>query len=102
MYKRICLSALLIFWPALEWSVNATGFTVTKPCRSPPFGAGAMDMHLHLVHFPKQKPGQELVLMMPSMLGPSGVTDWADVVGSSAAHRNAVTARMRRAHEFAS
>jgi hypothetical protein len=40
-----------------------------------------MDMRLHLVHFPKQKPGQELVLMMPSMLGPSGVTDWADAVG---------------------
>jgi hypothetical protein len=101
MYKRICLSAILIFWPALAWSADATGFTVTMPCGSPPFGAGATDMHLHLVHFPKQKPGQELILKMPSMLGPSGVTDWADAVGKlcSTSERNdcsnAQSARVR-------
>ena len=36
-------------------------------------------MHLHLRHFPKQKSGQELVLDMPSLLAPAGVTDWVDV-----------------------
>jgi hypothetical protein len=38
-------------------------------------------MHLHLTRFPKHKPGQELVLDMPSLLGPSGVTDWIEVTG---------------------
>jgi hypothetical protein len=30
---------------------------------------------------PETNPGQELVVMMPSLLGPLGVTDWVDAVG---------------------
>lgn len=78
---RLCLSATLILWTALAWSADATGFTITMPCGAPPFGPGKTDMHLHLVHFPKQRPRQELVLMMPSMLGETGVADWVDAVG---------------------
>jgi hypothetical protein len=74
------LLAPLFLWSAVAWSADATGFTLTHPCGSPPFGAGETDMELHLTHFPKQRSGQELVIMMPSILGPSGVTDWADSV----------------------
>jgi len=82
MYTRVYLSAMLIFWSAFAWSADANGFTITIPCGTPPFGDGTTDMHLHLVHFPKQRPKQELVLMMPSRLGPAfGVTDWVDAVG---------------------
>jgi hypothetical protein len=58
---------------------EATGFTLTEACGIPPFAPGVTDMHLHLRHFPEQKSGQELVLDMPSLLGPSGDTDWIDV-----------------------
>jgi len=81
MYKRLCLPVAVILWSALAWSTDATGFTITVPCGTPPFGDGTTDMHLHLVHFPKQKARQELVLMMPSMLGETGFTDWVDAVG---------------------
>ena len=81
MCRRLCLPVALILWSALTWSVDATGFTITMPCGTPPFGDGTTDMHLHLVHFPKQKARQELVLMMPSMLGETGFTDWVDAVG---------------------
>jgi hypothetical protein len=81
MYKRRYVLAILIFWSALAWGADATGFAITMPCGSPPFGTGATDMHVHLIHFPKQTPGRELVLMMPSMLGPTGVTDWVNAVG---------------------
>jgi hypothetical protein len=67
-------------------------------------------MQLHLTHFPKQKAGQELVLMMPSMLGPSGLRDWVDAVGALCAPSNggdcanAKSARVRvlnySAHKF--
>lgn len=104
MYKHIRLLAILIFCSALAWSADATGFTITMPCGSPPFGAGETDMHLHLVHFPNQKPGQELILMMPSMLGPTGVTDWVDAIGKlcSTSKRNSCSnaqrARVRVLH----
>jgi hypothetical protein len=75
-----CLLAPLLLWPVVAWSAEATGFTLTLPCGSPPFGSGTTDMRLHLTHFPKQKPGQELVIIMPSLLGPTGVTDWVDAV----------------------
>lgn len=65
--------------PLTGWSADASGFTLTEACGVPPFRSGLTDMHLHLTHFPKQKPGQELVLDMPSLLGPSGVKDWMDV-----------------------
>jgi hypothetical protein len=76
MKKRIVLSGVFVFWSALAWSVDASGFTLTKPCGTPPFASGDTDMALHLTHFPKQKAGQELVILMPSLLGPSGVKDW--------------------------
>jgi hypothetical protein len=75
-----CLLVPLLLWPVVGWSADATGFTLTLPCGSPPFGGGTTDMRLHLTHFPKQKPGQELVIMIPSLLGPTGVTDWVDAV----------------------
>jgi len=108
--NRFCLLATLLLWSAVTWSADATGFTVTIPCGSPPFGSGKTDMHLHLIHFPKQRPGQELLLMMPSMLGPTGITDWVDAVGKlcSTSNRdacsNAQSARVRvltySAHHF--
>jgi hypothetical protein len=75
------LLAPVLLWSVVAWSADAAGFTLTRPCGSPPFGSGETDMELHLTRFPKQKSGQELVLMMPSRLGPSGVTDWVDAVG---------------------
>jgi hypothetical protein len=74
------LLTLLVLCPAIAWSADATGFSVTLPCGSPPFGAGTTDMHLYLTHFPKQRSGQELVVLMPSQLGPAGVKDWVDAV----------------------
>lgn len=65
--------------PLTAWNAEASGFTLTEACGRPPFRSGLTDMHLHLRHFPKQKPRQELVLDMPSILGPSGVKDWIDV-----------------------
>jgi hypothetical protein len=92
------------------WGADATGFTVTIPCGSGSFAPATADMHLHLVHFPKQRSGQELVLMMPSMLGPTGITDWMDAAGtlcstlSRNACSNAQSARVRvltySAHHF--
>jgi len=89
--NRFCLLSALLLCSAVMWGADATGFTVTIPCGSGPFGSGTADMHLHLVHFPKQRSGQELVLMMPSMLGPTGITDWVDAVGKlcSTFNRNA-------------
>jgi hypothetical protein len=75
-----CLLAPLLLWPVVAWSADATGFTLTVPCGSASFGSGTTDMRLHLTRFPKQKPGQELVVMMPSLLGPTGVTAWVDAV----------------------
>src|SRR5271169_2904249 len=43
MHKRICLSALLIFWSTLAWGADATGFTITKPCGLASFGPGVTD-----------------------------------------------------------
>ena len=65
--------------PATAWSAEASGFTLTEACGVPPFRSGQTDMHLHLRHFPRQMPKQELVLDMPSLLGPSGVKNWIDV-----------------------
>jgi len=79
-FPSCCLLAPLLLWSVVAWSADATGFTLTIPCGSPPFGPGETDMELHLTHFPKQKSGHELVIMMPSLLGPSGVTDWVDAV----------------------
>src|SRR3954462_15034975 len=62
-------------------SAEATGFTLTDACGTGNGGPGLADMHLHLRRFPNQKSGQELVLDMPSLLGPVGITDWMDVPG---------------------
>ena len=72
------------------WSEKASGFTLTEACGAPPFGAG-LDMHLHLRRFPQQKAGQELVLDIPSLLGPSGVKDWMDVPAHLCTVRNPTT-----------
>jgi hypothetical protein len=67
--------------PVSARSADARGFTLTDTCGTPPFRSGQTDMHLHLTRFAKQKRGQELVLNMPSVLGPSGLTDWIEVRG---------------------
>jgi hypothetical protein len=79
-FLSFCLLTSLVLWPVGAWSADATGFSVTLPCGSPPFGSGESDMHLYLTHFPKQRPGQELVVLMPSQVGPAGLTDWVDAV----------------------
>lgn len=79
-FPSFCLLTLLVLWSAGAWCADATGFSVTVPCGSPPFGAGETDMHLYLTHFPKPRPGQELVVLMPSQVGPAGLTDWVDAV----------------------
>jgi hypothetical protein len=79
-FVSFCLLALLLFWSVVAWSADATGFALISPCGSPPFGSGDTDMQLHLTRFPKQRRGQVLEVKMPSMLGPSGVRDWADAV----------------------
>lgn len=37
------------------------------------------NQRVYLTRFPKQKPGQELVLISSSLLGPTGIQDWIDV-----------------------
>jgi hypothetical protein len=53
-FPSCCLLAPLLLWSVVAWSADATGFTLTIPCGSPPFGPGETDMELHLTHFPKQ------------------------------------------------
>ena len=79
-FVSFCLLAPLLFWSLAVRGSDATGFTQTLPCGTPPFADGMTDMQLHLTHFPKQRARQELVVMMPSVLGPSGFTDWVDAV----------------------
>ena len=62
-------------------SAEATGFTLTDACGTGNGGPGLANMRLHLRRFPNQRAGQELVLDMPSLLGPVGITGWMDVPG---------------------
>lgn len=55
MARAFIAITALILWSTLAWSADSTGFTITTPCGSPPFGPGKSDMHMHLVHFPKVK-----------------------------------------------
>ena len=92
-FKMRILGLLLavVGTPSLAWSVDASGFVITDACGSPPFGAGVADMHLHLTRFPKQKQGEELVLNMPSRLGPSGITDWMEIAAQSCSKKSGCT-----------
>ena len=81
--KYFCAFAVGILFtlfvtPLKAYCAQAHGYTITDPCGRPPFGRGDTDMHLHLTRFPGRKSGQELVINMPSMSGPAGITDWTD------------------------
>lgn len=76
LYCVVGVFLMLIGMPIASWTQNATGFTITDPCGSGPFGKGVTDMQLHLTRFPTQTGKREIIFKMPSMLGPAGMKDW--------------------------
>lgn len=68
--RRIFVLLTVLMWSAAGRCADAKGYIPNPGC--------SKFMKIHLTRFPKQRPGQELVLDSWFYVGPGAITDWLD------------------------